>query len=103
MSIKTFKEIRKEYPDEYLILIDPEEKALDKFEVEITGARAVEAYGDHKDMANAYWAHRARGNRVSFATPAARERLVIDRVMTNDFREHYLAKLTAKMKKHEYN
>ena len=80
MNIRSFKEIRQQYPEEFLVLIDPQETPVSEREVEITGARDVQAYQNGNDMLEAYRNLRKEGMNVTFCTPHYKERFVIQQV-----------------------
>ena len=80
MKIKTFQEIRSEYPNEFLVLIDPEEVRLADREVEITGARYVQAFKDGNEMLDAYRDLKNKGLKVTMCTPFYKDRFIVEQV-----------------------
>ena len=80
MKTKSFQEIRKEHPDQFLVLVDPEEKQVAPNFVEVTGAKYVHAYDDGTEMMEAYRDLRKKGLNVTFCTPNYRESFIIEQI-----------------------
>ena len=79
MKIISFKKIREEHPDKFLVLVDYEEKELSLGEVEILGAEYYHVYDDGMDMFNAYRDLKKKGQKVVFCTPDYVDRFVMER------------------------
>ena len=80
MNFKSFKEIRHSYPDEFLILIEPEEKRIDQRWIEITGAQEVYAYKSGQEMLDSYRKLKKEGKRVRFCTPNYKESFPVEQI-----------------------
>ena len=78
MNIMSFKEIRTKYPKDYLVLMDCESKELVTGELEITGAKHVQAYANAKEMYDAYRDLFKKGLNVFFATPPYQDSLIME-------------------------
>jgi hypothetical protein len=80
MKIQSFQEIRRDYPTQFLVLIDPEEVRLSEREIEVTGARYVQAYADGNEMLEASRDLKKKGLKVTMCTPNYQGRFVIEQV-----------------------
>ena len=78
MQVIPFKEIRKKYPEEFLVLLDCESKELPSGELEITGAKFAQTYANGKEMYDAYRHLFKKGLNVFFATPAYKDSLIME-------------------------
>lgn len=82
MMVRSFEEIRTEYPSQYLVLLDPVEQEVGPSTLEITGAKGVYAYESGKAMFAAYRDFRKRGLNVRFCTPQYKERFLVEQIPT---------------------
>jgi hypothetical protein len=69
METKSFQEIRKQYPSQYLVLVDFEAHELPSGDLEVTGAKYVHAYKTGKEMYEAYRDLAKKGQKAVFVTP----------------------------------
>lgn len=69
METKSFREIRKQYPDQFLVLVDYEADELPSGEIEVTGAKYVHAYESGREMYDAYRDLCKKGQQAVFVTP----------------------------------
>jgi hypothetical protein len=80
MRIRSFQDIRREYPSQFLVLIEPEEVRLSERELEVTGAAYVQAYENGNEMLEAYRDLKNKGLKVTMCTPHYQERFIIEQV-----------------------
>lgn len=80
MKTRSFREIRREFPTEYLVLVDPEEVEISDHQVEIIGAKYVHAYVDGKEMLEAYRDLKKKGLNITFCTPNYTDRFIVEQV-----------------------
>lgn len=80
MAQLSFREIRAQYPEAFLLLFEPEERAIDDAHVEVTGAAEVAAFENGEEMLAEYRRARGAGRDVTFCTPYYTERFVIEQV-----------------------
>jgi hypothetical protein len=76
----TFQEIRKQYPHQFLVLLDPEEKAVSVDEVEVIAAADVRAFESGAQMYDEYRALRREGRKVTFCTPHYKDHFIVEQV-----------------------
>ena len=82
MSIQTFQEIRLQFPTEFLVLLDPQEKKIDQRWIEVIGAKEVYAYACADEMFKAFKNLRKQGKKVRFCTPDYQDRFTVEQIPT---------------------
>ena len=82
MESKSFQEIRKQFPNEFLVLVEPEENHIDANWIEVTGAKEVYAYSSGDQMLQAYQKMKKEGKRVRFCTPDYKNDFKIEQIKT---------------------
>lgn len=82
MESKTFKEIRRQFPNQFLVLIDPEEKHIDANWIEVTGAKETYAYSSGDEMLQVYQDLKKKGKKVRFCTPDYQDDFKIEQIRT---------------------
>ena len=80
MDILSFRKIRSDYPHQFLVLIDPQEVRLSEREIEVVGAREVQAFESGDEMLEAYRILRRRGVSVTMCTPNYHDRFIVEQV-----------------------
>ena len=80
MARMTFREIRRQFPDQFLVLFDPEEKAVSADQIEVTGARDVRAFDNGDAMFQAYRQLKREGHHVTFCTPHYKDHFIVEQV-----------------------
>lgn len=80
MQTITFQEIRKLYPDDFLVLIEPEENQVSVNEVEVTGAKEVKAYKTGNEMYQVYKELKKSGVKATFCLPDYKDRFIIQQI-----------------------
>ena len=80
METKSFKEIRKQYPndDDFLVLVDCETRELSTGELEVLGAKYVHAYKSGKEMYAAYKDLAKKGLNVHFLLPSYKDAFIME-------------------------
>ena len=78
----TFQEIRKQYPSQFLVLVEPEEKRHSVNQIEVVGAQEVFAYESGEEMMEAYRSMKKKGMQVKFCTPHYKNRFVVEQILT---------------------
>lgn len=79
METKSFKEIRKQYPSQFLVLVDYDSRELPTGEIEVTGAKYVHVYESGKDMYEAYRDLSRKGQEVVFVTPNYTDSFIMEK------------------------
>lgn len=77
MISRTFKEIRQEFPDNFLVLVDCESRELATGEFEILGAEHVETFKEFRKMYDSYRDYRKKGLDAWFVLPQYKESCVM--------------------------
>ncbi len=80
MKRMTFQEIRQRFPVQFLVLLEPEEKALSADRIEVISARDVRAFDSGDEMLQAYRMLRSEGRRVTFCTPCYKDRFIVEQI-----------------------
>ena len=80
METRSFKDIRKQYPndDDFLVLVDCETRELSTGELEVTGAKYVHAYKTGKEMYEAYKDLAKKGLDVRFLLPSYKDSFIME-------------------------
>ncbi len=80
MDTKSFKDIRKQYPndDDFLVLVDCETRELSTGELEVLGAKYVHAYKSGKEMYEAYKDLAKKLPNVFFVTPSYKDNFIME-------------------------
>lgn len=80
MEAKSFKEIRKQYPndDDFLVLVDCDSRELPTGELEVLGARYVHAYKTGREMYDAYRDLAKKGLNVHFLLPSYKDNFIME-------------------------
>ncbi len=80
METKSFKEIRKQYPneDDFLVLVDCETRELPTGELEVLGAKYVHAYKTGREMYDAYRDLAKKLPSVFFVTPVYKDNFIME-------------------------
>ena len=80
METKSFREIRKQFPndDDFLVLVDCETRELSTGELEVTGAKYVHAYKSGKEMYAAYRDLAKKGLDVHFLLPSYKDSFIME-------------------------
>ena len=79
MEFKSFKDIRKQYPNQFLVLVDFESRDLPTGEIEVTGAKYVHVYESGKDMYEAYRDLTRKGHEAVFVTPSYSDSFIMEK------------------------
>ncbi|MEM9490408.1 MAG: hypothetical protein AAGC55_14775 [Myxococcota bacterium] len=80
MKRMTFREIRERYPDQFLVLFDPEENVISADQIEVTGAGDVSAFDSGDEMFQTYRKLKREGRHVTFCTPHYKDRFIVEQV-----------------------
>ena len=80
METRSFKDTRKQYPndDDFLVLVDCETRELPTGELEVTGAKYVHAYKTGKEMYEAYKDLAKKGLDVRFLLPSYKDSFIME-------------------------
>lgn len=78
MKTRTFKDIRKEFPDDFLVLVDCESRELETGELEILGAKHVETFKEFRSMYDSYRDYRKKGLDAWFVLPQYKDSCVME-------------------------
>ena len=78
--MKTFKEIREQYPTEFLLLFDCEEQQSGPMEIEVLGAKEVQASESGDEMWARFQELQRQGVNVHFCTPQYTDRFQIKQI-----------------------
>ena len=81
METRSFKDIRKQYPndDDFLVLVDCETRELATGELEVTGAKYVHAYKTGREMYDAYRDFTKKGLKALFVTPLYKDSFIMEK------------------------
>jgi len=80
MIKQTFEQIRKMYPDQFLLLLNYEGKDLPDGRVDIIAAEEVQVFQNGEQMMEAFKRCKGSNKKIMFCTPEYKERLIVDRV-----------------------
>ncbi len=80
MAKRSFCEIRRQYPESYLLLVDYEGVELPDGKLDVVAAEEAQAFANGDDMLDAFKSLRRSGKKVMFCTPEYKDRLVVDRL-----------------------
>jgi hypothetical protein len=80
METKSFKEIRKQYPndDDFLVLVDCDTRVLPTGELEVLGAKYVHAYKTGREMYDAYRDLAKKGLDAHFLLPSYKDNFIME-------------------------
>ena len=80
MEMKTFREIRKQYPgdDDFLVLIDCETRQLPSGDLEVLAAKHVEPFKEFKAMYEAYRDFKKKGLDAWFVIPSYKDSFIME-------------------------
>jgi hypothetical protein len=82
MDIRSFQEIRKQFPNEFLILVHPREVQIDQHWIEVTGAEEVIAFDSGEEMFREYKELKKKDQQIRFCTPYYKEKFTIEQIPT---------------------
>ena len=80
MTFQSFIQIRSQFPEKFLVLLDYQDRLLPNGKLEILGAQEVQAFDTGDDMYGVYRDLRRSGKKAIFCTPDYRESFIIDRI-----------------------
>ncbi len=78
MKTRTFLDIRKQFPNEFLVLVDCETHNLPTGEIEVTGAKYVHAYKNAREMYDAYRDLSRKGLNVLFVPSRYKDSFIME-------------------------
>lgn len=79
MKTKSFKDIRTQYPDEFLVLVDYESRDLPSGDIEVVGAKYVHVYKSGSEMYEAYRDLTKKGFKAVFVPPHYKNSFVMEK------------------------
>ena len=78
METRSFQDIRKQFPSDFLVLVDYESHELPTGEIEVTGAKYVHAYKTAREMYDAYRDLSRKGLNVLFVPPRYQDSFIME-------------------------
>ena len=79
METQSFQDIRKQFPNDFLVLVDYESHELPSGEIEVIGATCVHVYKSGREMYDAYRDLTKRGLKALFVTPSYKDSFIMEK------------------------